>query len=432
MRRYVIIMKKNLQDKFKLRKIKHPNKLLAGVLFAVLGRIAKKRGATYTYDFDVKEVKKKPFILLSTHGSRDDYMYNLYGMRVNNIHIVCGYRNVFQKYVYGIFKSLGVIAKYLYQPDTTAVKQMLQSVKMGDSLFLAPEGIQSTSGSTHPVNPATMNFIKKCKLPVILCKTNGSYLTRTRYSTDVKKGKMNFHYTYLFSPEELENSTNDQLYAKLMEHFKYNEYDYNRERKIAFKGEKPNAYGLEKIIYKCPHCNSEFRISVTGEQVECLDCGYKVKMDEFYLLNPVSKDMIFDDTDKWYKWQRKIVHNEIKSDDFVLTQKVKLSDINPYKLGKNFSSREIGEGVLTLTNKGLHYEGSQLGESVDLFFEAEAVYSLIFDLNGGLALYYKNKFYNFTLLDKPLEAVKWMIASEEIHNLYDDAWKTASEQVYDY
>ena len=425
-------MKKSLHEKFKLRQIKHPNKLVASVIFLALGRIAKKRGATFTYDFDVKKVKKKPFMLISTHASRDDYLYNLYGMRVNNIHIVCGYRNVFQKYVYSIFKSIGVIAKYLYQPDPTAVKQMLKSVKMGDSLFLAPEGIQSTSGSTHPINPATMDFIAKCKLPVILCKTNGSYLTRTRYSSDIKKGKMNFHYTYLFTPEELATKSKQELYAKLMEHFKYNEFDYNRQHKIAFKGEKPNAFGLEKIIYRCPHCNSEFKIKVDGEVVSCSECGYSVRMDEYYLLNPVSKDMIFDDTDKWYKWQRKILHGETRSDEFCLTQKVKLSDINPSKLGKNFSSRDIGEGVLTLTNKGLHYVGTQLEESVDLFFEAQAVYSLIFDINGGLALYYKNKFYNFTLLERPNEAVKWMISAEEIHNLYDAEWRTASEQVYDY
>ena len=70
-------MKKTLHEKIKLREIKRPNKLVSNFSFFILGRIAKKRGVEYTYDFDVKEIKKKPFILLSTHGSREDYLYNL-------------------------------------------------------------------------------------------------------------------------------------------------------------------------------------------------------------------------------------------------------------------------------------------------------------------------------------------------------------------
>ena len=425
-------MKNTLQEKFKLRKIKRPNRFISAIVFFVLKKIAKKRGVSYEYDFDAKAVRKKPFILLSTHGSRDDYLYNLYGMRTNNIHIVCGYRNVFQKYIYSLMLKLGIIAKYLYQPDTTAVKQMLTVIKRGGSLFLAPEGIQSTSGSTHPINPATIDFLVKCKLPIILCKTNGSYLTRTRYSTDVKKGKITISYSYLFSPEELANTPKEQIYAKLLENFKYNEFDYNREHKIAFKGEKPNIFGLEKIIYKCPHCNSEFNLVVENDTMKCTNCDYTVRMDDYYLLNPVNKQLIFDDSDKWFKWQRKLISKEILSDNFMLKQKVTLSDINPYKLGKNFSDRLVGQGELTLTNKGLYYTGTKLGESVDKFFEAGAVYSLIFDLEGGLVLYYKNEFYNFKLLENPLEAVKWMVCAEEIHNLYDEGWKTASELVYEY
>ena len=46
-------------------------------------------------------------------------------------------------------------------------------------------------------------------------------------------------------------------------------------------------------------------------------------------------------------------------------------------------------------------------------------------------LYYKNDYYSFTLLENKELMVKWMLAAEEIHNLYDLAWQKVSDEVYD-
>ena len=106
-------------------------------------------------------------IYLCQHKSSLDYIYLFAGIKNLNIHVLCGYQNIFQKSIYKLLKSLGVIAKMLYQPDMQATRQMLQGIKRGGSLAIFPEGIQSTSGSTHPINPATKNFIKKAGLPVV-------------------------------------------------------------------------------------------------------------------------------------------------------------------------------------------------------------------------------------------------------------------------
>ena len=82
-------------------------------------------------------------------------------MKRTDVHVLCGMQNVFQKYFYTLLKHLGVIAKYLYQPDMLAIKQMRQVVDFGGSLAIFPEGIQSTSGSTHPINPTTFKYVFK-------------------------------------------------------------------------------------------------------------------------------------------------------------------------------------------------------------------------------------------------------------------------------
>jgi hypothetical protein len=69
---------------------------------------------------------------------------------------------------------------------------------------------------------------------------------------------------------------------------------------------------------------------------------------------------------------------------------------------------------------------------VDFNFEAEAVYSMTFSTQGFLEFYYKNDY--FILVPDNYEGclIKWTLATEEIHNLYDEKWKSACNDVYEY
>ena len=164
----------------------------------------------------------------------------------------------------------------------------------------------------------------------------------------------------------------------------------------------------------------------------CSNCSFAIKMDKYYEISSVNGDLPFKDVDEWYKWQRKIISSEVKKDDFRLSTKVKIGKINVKKLDNNYSILYYGEGVLTLTNKGLSYVGKYNEEDVNMFFEPEQVYSLTMSLKYDLDLYYKNEYYNFKLLEDEKQVAKWMISAEEIHILYDSTWKKVSEEVYCY
>ena len=425
-------MEKNYHKEFKNRKIKKPNGLLALIVRLAFKSISKKRNVEFVYSDEFLKIQKSQAIYLCQHKSNLDYVYLFAGIKHSNIHVLCGYQNVFQKSLFKLLKHLGVIAKLLYQPDAQATIQMVQAIKRGGSLAIFPEGIQSTSGSTHPINPATENFIKKMGLPVVLVKTKGSYFTRTRYSTDVKKGKITVTFDKLFSSEDCKNLSKEQLHDALLENFKYNEFEEFKNEKVAFRGKKPNIYGLDNIIFKCPNCNNEHTFSTNNDVMTCSHCNFAVKMDEYYDISSVSGNLPFKNIDEWYKWQRKVISKEILNDEFKLLTKVKIGKINVKKLDDNYSILNHGEGELTLTNKGLTYDGSYDGEQVKMFFEPEQVYSLTISLKCDLDLYYKNDYFNFKLLQDKKQMTKWMISAEEIHNLYDATWKKVSDEVYDY
>lgn len=175
---------------------------------------------------------------------------------------------------------------------------------------------------------------------------------------------------------------------------------------------------------------SEYKFSVEGDEMHCKDCGFTISMDEYYDIHPVEKELPFKNIDEWYKWQRRLLAEEIKSDDFVMSARVKIGKVNTQKLGPNYSLEYKGEGLLTMNNKGLTYKGEYYGEEVTLEFDAAFVYSLTMSLQYDLDLYYKGEYFNFKLLENEKQVAKWMVAAEEIHLLYDKDWKRVSEEVY--
>ena len=204
-------MKIDLKAKLINRKTPKPNVFLMTVGLWVLGIINKIYGVQFSYDYDPKSIKNHPTILLSAHSSRLEFIYSIYGLKRKDVNVVCGYQNILQKGVYFLMMKLGVISKYLYQPDLLCVKNMLRVLKRGGTIGLFPEGIQSTSGSTHPINPATAQLIKRSKANIVVCTSRGAYLATNRYSSDRKKGYIGISYSLLFTPEMLETLREEEI-----------------------------------------------------------------------------------------------------------------------------------------------------------------------------------------------------------------------------
>lgn len=424
-------MEQNLKTKLINREIKKPNPFIMSLAMWLLGILNRIYKVKFTYDYDPKSIKNQPAILLSSHASRLEFIYTLYGFRRKDVNMVCGFQNILQKELYHLFLKLGIISKYLYQPDFMCVKNMLKVLKRNGAIGLFPEGIQSTSGSTHPINPATTSFIKRSKANIVVCTTQGAYLATSRYSPDRKKGYIGVHYSLLFTPEMLEELTEEQIYALLLEKISYNDFAFNKTSRHKYIGKKPNAFGIHKILYKCPDCKEEHTLRVENDTIVCEHCGFRVRVNEYYDLTDATSRACPADIDQWYKWQRRCVAEEIKDDAFEMTLCGSLCTLKLDKLRKPPENREIlSVGKARLTKQGLTFTGSLNGQEVNFDFSAEAIYSLTFSSKGYLEFYHHNDYYMLIPEEKSRCLIKWTLASEEIHNLYDERWRLACADAY--
>jgi 1-acyl-sn-glycerol-3-phosphate acyltransferase len=426
-------MKKNLKERLINRKIKNPNPILMTMSMCVLGFLCKLYRVKFSYDYDPKSIKGQPTVLLSSHASRLEFVYTLYGFGRRDVNMVCGYQNILKKGMYNLFLGLGVISKYLYQPDVACVKHMLKVLRRGGTLGLFPEGIQSSSGSTHPINPATAQFIKHSRANVVIATSQGAYLATNRYSSDRKKGYIGISYSLVFTPDMLRELSEEQIYQLMLQKISYNDFKFNKIARHKYVGKKPNAYGIDKILYKCPDCEEEYTLRVEDDTVVCKKCGFAVQINEYYDLIGKSGKTPPSDIDEWYKWQRRCVCEQIEDDGFELTLRGRLCTLKLDKLRRSPKDRAVlSVGEAKLTRDGLFFTGALDGQIVDFSFPAKSIYSMTFSTKGFLEFYHNNDYYMLIPDDKEQCLIKWTLASEEIHNLYDEAWRNACADVYNY
>ena len=426
-------MKQDLKTKLINRKIKKANPLLMSFAMFVLGFLNKKYKVKFNYNYDYKTLKKEPVILLASHASRNEFIYMIYGFKHRDINIVCGYQNIIKKGLYKLLIGLGVISKYLYQPDVICVKNIFKVLKRNGKVVIFPEGIQSTSGSTHPINPATIQFIKKSKANVVISTSKGAYLSTNRYSKDRKKGNIKVDFNLVLTPNMLEELTEEQIYNLLLEKISYNDFEYNKTARNKYISKNSNAFGITKILYKCFECKKENTLYVEKDNIICSHCGTKVQVNEYYDLIPINCNKLPKDIDEWYKWQRRCVSKEINNDNFELSLSGSICTLKLDKLRKEPHNREIlSIGKLILNKKELSFKGKLNEKEVNFNFDTKSIYSLTLTRKGYLEFYNSNDYYIIVPDDLNQCLIKWTLASEEIHNLYDEKWKSACEDVYDY
>jgi hypothetical protein len=140
-----------------------------------------------------------------------------------------------------------------------------------------------------------------------------------------------------------------------------------------------------------------------------------------------------EDIDEWYKWQRSCVAKEIQDENFEMSLSGYLCTLKLDSLKKPPKNRQIlSVGKAVMTRQGLSFKGEFDGKETNFEFTAKSIYSLTCSTKGFLEFYSSNDYYMLIPDDKDQCLIKWTLVSEEIHNLYDEKWRKACVDVYDY
>ena len=261
--------KKTLAQKLHSRKISQPPAWLYLILAFIWKQLFYKRlGMSIEYKVDPRK-EKGPYIVVSNHASRVDYVYTGIPFLPHRMNYVAGYNEFFRSHLALVFRLLQVIPKKNFTPDVYTIKQVSRVLKSGGRVCIFPEGMSSISGGNQPVALGSAKFLKHFAVPVFVCKIQGGYLTNTKYCLDERRGKVNVIVDKLFDPEELKQLSLDEITDRLHEAIHHDDYEWNKTARVAFDGHGEMAKNMQDLLYWCPKCGNEFTMEGEGDVIRC-------------------------------------------------------------------------------------------------------------------------------------------------------------------
>ncbi|MBQ7719387.1 MAG: hypothetical protein IJT56_02285, partial [Clostridia bacterium] len=133
--------------------------------------------------------------------------------------------------------------------------------------------------------------------------------------------------------------------------FSYDEYEWQLEKgiRVTYKG---RAEGLEKVLYQCPACGTEYRMKTSGAELVCGACGRRWTLSELGQLE-ADGDPIFSHIPDWYEWERGNVRREVEAGTYT-TGDMPVT-VRSLPNAKRFIL--LGEGTMTHDMTGFHVSG---------------------------------------------------------------------------
>ena len=300
---------------------------------------------------------KPPYILLSNHMSFIDFELvakGTYPHRLNNVVNIDGYYNR-----PWLMEWIGAICTRKFTNDHFLIKSIKKVIERGDVLCMYPEARYSPCGTSSFLPDSLGMLVKSCKVPLVIALHRGNYLHAPFWNFR-KKRKVPLHTTLtkLLTPEEIEELSVEEINAKIKEALTYDDYKYQRDNGILIK-EKYRAEGMHKILYQCPSCLTEHKMSSSGAELFCTSCGKRWTLNEDGTLSALNGKTEFTHVPDWFEWERAQVREQILNGSYCFEDTVDV-----HSMPGCWKFEPLGQAKLTHDKEnGFILEGHYNGES---------------------------------------------------------------------
>ena len=223
-----------------------------------------------------------------------------------------------------------------------------------------PEASYSFDGTATRLPRKLGVLFKALKVPVVMITTYGSFARDPLYNNlQKRKVKVSAKMECLLTPEEIKSTSVPDIDNILDRAFSFDYFKWQLENHVRIT-ENFRADGLNRILYKCPHCLAEGNTEGVGTTFVCHNCGALYDMDEFGRLSSRADNTIFSHIPDWYSWEREELKREIEEGTYSLDTDVKIGMIVDYKalymVGDGHLHHGMNGFVLDGCDGALHYE----------------------------------------------------------------------------
>ena len=383
-------------------------------------------GAKYHPKYEIiDKIAPGPCFLIWNHQSRRDHTFLCSAAWPRRISIMCEYNEFFRSHLHFAFDKIDIIPKKVYVDDFLSIKLMSSIIKQGGCLAFSPEGTSSIFGNNQPIVPGTGRFLKHYGIPVYCTEISGSYLTNNKICEQDRPGKVFVKQYLLFTPEDLERLSAEEIETKINEVFHHDDYQWNKTARIKYKSKGKICTNLQDICYKCPKCGHELEMDASGDYIKCNHCGNGAKMNDYYDFIPFDDTCVIPESPvKWMEYERQEIIKEIRKDEnYSFSENVELGLLpNDHYIKDHKTSEIVGKGKVTVDHNGFHFVGTKDGQDYSFDISYKQLYTLNITVDMTIfSLYYNGEYHEFH--PERRSAGKILILVEEMHRLHVNNWK---------
>ncbi len=315
-----------------------------------------------------------------------------------------------------LMRLIGCIPTQKFVTDVALVMDMLRIIKKQKrSVLMYPEAGYSFDGTATSLPQRMGGLFKRLGVPVMMIRTDaGAFLRDPLYNgLRLRKVKVKAEYACLLTPEEIREKSAEELDAVLAEAFSFDHFRQQREEKIRIS-EPFRATGLERVLYRCPHCHTEGQMKGEGEHLSCHACGKRYRMDEYGTLSATEGDTAFDSVPAWYAWERSCVREAVEKGEYSFSIPVRVGLICDHK-----AMYLLGEGTLSHSRTGFTLQDDK--GNVVYTQDPWASYSLnsdffFYEIGDMISLGTKDRLY-YCFVPEGFSVTRARLATEEIYKM---------------
>ncbi len=357
------------------------------------------------------EKAKGPCLILMNHSCFLDMKIAFRVFFPKKLSIVCTTDAYMGKSL--IMRLLGCIPTNKFVTDVTLIGDMLHALKKNNtSILMYPEAGYSFDGCATALPPRLGILVKKLGVPVVTVITKGAFLRDPLYN-GLQKRKVNVSADVkcLLTPEEIKEKSPKEITELINKEFTFDEFARQQKEKIEIS-ENFRADGLERILYRCPACQSENTLTGKGTKISCSACQKEYELNTIGFLNATKGKTEFNHIPNWYNWERECVKKEIQSGEYCLETDVEIGVICDNK-----ALYMIGDGHLTHTVDGFHLISND--GKLDYTHSPTAAYSLNadyfwYEIGDVICIGDRQRLY-YCFPKKKISVTKARLAAEEIY-----------------
>ncbi len=251
-----------------------------------------------------------------------------------------------------LMQNLGCIPTKKFVPDPGVISDMKKA--LGNShVLIYPEASYSFDGCATPLPQRMGIMIKRLDVPVVMIKTQGAFAFDPLYNGLQKRNvKVSATVQTIVSKKDLAEKSIQEIDEIINKAFTFDNFRDQQENGVVID-EPFRADGLNRILYKCPHCLGEHTIGV-GTKLMCLNCKTEYELLETGFLRCLNGETKFNHVPDWYAWERAQVKEELEKGTYLLDCDVDIRMFVDYK-----AIYEVGTGHLVHNVDGFTLNGCE-------------------------------------------------------------------------